>query len=421
METMELMPGVVLRCFPDSRFKQGCLSFQLVRPMCGEEAGLNALIPSVLLRGTARHPDLRAVTLALDELYGASASALVRRVGDYQTTGFFCGFIEDRYALPGDKVLEPMLRFLEELLLQPRVCGNGFFPEIVDGEKRNLISAIESERNDKRVYATGQLLRAMCQGDSFAISRLGEREQVKAITPESAYAHYRRILRESKIELFYVGSVPAGQVKALVMPILSQIDRCYKSLPDSKPFSGAGGGQDLTERLEVAQAQLCMGFTTPITNRSPEFAAMQVCNTAFGAGMTSKLFMNVRERLSLCYSIGSSYYGSKGIMIVAAGIDADQEHSTREEILRQLEECRRGNLSQEELTAAKESLISSLRATHDSPGAIEGYYASAVLSGLDMTPENYAGAVEAVTLGQVAAAAKTLNLHTTYCLKGVEA
>ena len=113
IETKTLLPGVTLRSCRDDRFKQGCLSFQLVRPMAKEESAKNVLIPSVLLRGTKRCPDLRTITENLDELYGASVSPLVRRVGDYQTTGLYCGFMDDRFALPGDRVLAPMLRFLK--------------------------------------------------------------------------------------------------------------------------------------------------------------------------------------------------------------------------------------------------------------------------------------------------------------------
>ena len=119
IKTLVLQPGVTLRCFEDSRFKQGCLSFQLIRPMRKEEAALNALIPAVLLRGTVTAPDLRAITLRLDDLYGAAVGPVVRRIGDYQTTGLCCGFIADRYALPGDRVLEPAVEFLGQLLLEP--------------------------------------------------------------------------------------------------------------------------------------------------------------------------------------------------------------------------------------------------------------------------------------------------------------
>ena len=117
IELIELLPGVELRCCRDGRFKQGCLSFQFVRPMDKAEAARNALLPSVLLRGTNAHPTLRAITEHLDTLYGASVSTLVRRVGDYQTTGLYCGFMDDRFALPGDRVLAPMVAFLGELLL----------------------------------------------------------------------------------------------------------------------------------------------------------------------------------------------------------------------------------------------------------------------------------------------------------------
>ena len=385
--------------------------------MAKEESAKNVLIPSVLLRGTKRCPDLRAITENLDELYGASVSPLVRRVGDYQTTGLYCGFMDDRFALPGDRVLAPMLRFLEEILLDFPTEGEGFLPAFVEGEKKNLISTIDSELNDKRTYAMGKLLKTMCRGDSFGLPRLGEPEDVAAIDPAGLLTHYRKILRESRIEIFYVGSAPAEAVAEYISPLVSRLGGREGLLPPQTPFHPCPG-QDVTETMEVSQGKLCMGFVTPIVNRDKEFPAIQVFNTVFGAGMTSKLFLNVREAMSLCYSIGSSYYGAKGILTVGAGIDFDKEQLTRDEILRQLDACRRGEITQEELTAGKEALLSSLRATSDSPGAIEGYYATAHLSGLNMTPERYMEVVEKVSLADVVAAARTVTLHSTYFLKG---
>ena len=136
IEIIELLPGVTLRCFRDHRFKQGCLSFQLVRQMRAEEAALNALLPAVLLRGTKNYPDLRSITQHLDELYGATVSPLVRRIGDYQTTGIYCGFMDDRFALAGDHVLSSMVSFLEELLMDSPLEEEGFLPAFVESEKR---------------------------------------------------------------------------------------------------------------------------------------------------------------------------------------------------------------------------------------------------------------------------------------------
>jgi predicted Zn-dependent peptidase len=416
-QTLEILPGVTLRCIHDSRFKQSALSIQLLRPMTQAEAALNALLPAILLRGCREYPDLQLITQRLDDLYGASIGTLVRRIGDYQTTGFYCGFMEDRFALPGDEILAPMIRFAAQLLLEPVMEDGGFSRDFVESEKKNLISTIDSERSDKRTYAAGQLLKIMCQNYTFGIPRLGETEQVEAIDHVSAYAHYQKILRESPIEIFYVGSATAEQVAALLTPELSRIERDPHPLPAQTPFQNAAGREE-SETQQIAQAKLALGFVTSITNHDPRFAAMQIMNAIFGSGMTSKLFMEVREKMSLCYAIGSGYYGSKGIMTVNAGIDGSKQKEVKEAIFAQLEACRAGNISENELSAAKESILSGLRSVYDSPGAIEGFFSTAAISGLGRTPEVYAQQIRAVTVDDVVEAARTVTFHSAFFLKG---
>lgn len=414
----ELLPGVTLRCYPDDRFKQGRLSLQFVRKMCREEAAMNALLPALLLQGTKNYPDARAVTIRLDELYGASVGTLTRRVGDYQTTGLSMAFLDDRFSLGGEPVLAPVVELARELLFEPARENGVFVKEYLENEKRNLIAAIEAQRNDKRLYAATQLTQYMCRADSLGVPRLGTVEDVKAITAEGLYAHYEKVLRESQLELFYVGSAEPAYVAQLLTKMLSDLSREYKALPPQGDFQDAGGGE-LEETLEVAQGKLCMGFVTPVTLRTKDFAAMQVANTLFGGGMTSKLFMQVREKLSLCYDIGSSYHGSKGILSVSAGIDCQKKKQVKEEILHQLQLVCDGEFTEEELHAAKQAICTSLQTTHDSTGSIESYYSTTALSGLGMTPGEYIRAVEQVSREQVAELAKTVTLHTVYFLKGV--
>lgn len=419
IQKYELFPGITLRCYADTRFKQGCLSLQIIRPHKASEAAMNALIPTILLRGCRSCPDLRSITNKLDELYGASVGTMVRRVGDYQATGLSCTFLDDRFAMDGDRILEPMLQFLGQLLLEPLTGDGGFDRSFVAGEKKNLIATIESELNDKRSYAMGKLLRSMCKADSFGVPRLGDKESVAVIDAKTLYDHYQNILRTSPIELFYVGSAPAGTVARLLRDMLAPIQRSYIRLPSQTAFQDAGSSH-ITEDADVAQSVLCMGFVTPITGASSDFAAMQVLNTIFGAGMTSKLFTQIREKMSLCYAIGSGYYASKGIVTVSAGIDREQEQAVRTEVLSQLDACRRGEISQEELNAAKEALLSSLRGIHDSPASIESYYSTHTLSGTFRSPQQYMDEIRAVTMDSVVAAAETLALHTTYFLRGAE-
>ena len=420
IETVQLCAGVTLRYCPASRFKKGAISIQLLRPMNLAENASNALLPAVMLRGTQNHPDLRAITEHLDDLYGASIGTMVRRIGDIQTVGFYLSFMEDRFAMEGDEILAPMIAFLEETMLHP-LLENGVFPAaFVDSEKKNLISTIESELNDKRAYAAAQMLRQMCQGDSFAVPRLGRPEDVAAITPEGLYAHYQHILRHSPVEIFYAGSASKETVAELLMPLAKEIAQEPETMPNQTPFVPRVAGKEFSGQMDIAQGKLSMGFTTCITNQSPEFAAMQVFNAIYGAGMTSKLFVNVREKLSLCYYAGSAYYGSKGIVTVSSGIDPENYEKAKNEILVQLDQCRQGNITAGELEAGKKAILSSLRATPDSPGALEGYYATAAISGLNWDVAEYMRRVSAVTAADVAAAAGTVKLHTVFFLKGVE-
>ena len=419
IETITIQPGIFLRCCQDTRFKTNCLSLQIVRPLSRDEASANALISAVLLRGTERYPDLRDITLHLDDLYGASVGSLVRRVGDYQTTGFYCSFTEERFAAAGDEILRPMVEFVGELLNNPKLKDGAFDPDFVEGEKRNLLASIEAQKNDKRSYAAAQLNRYMLAEDPAGVPRLGEPEQVRALEPAGLYEHYRKILSQSRIDLFYVGSQNPAAIAELLKPIFADIERNYVNLPEQTAFRDCGGSRH-TEQMEVAQGKLQMGFVIDSTINSPDFVPMQVLNTVFGGGMTSKLFMNIREKMSLCYDIGSSYVGSKGILTVGAGMDCDMAETVEQEILCQLEQCRRGEITQEELDSAKQSLISSLRAVPDSPSSIENYFSTAALSGLTLTLEEYRQQVEQVCVPQLAELAKRLELHSVFLLKGVQ-
>ncbi len=418
IQSIELSEGVTLRLFRDNRFKQGCLSLQFVRPMSRQEAALNALLPNVLLRGTAKTPDLRSITLRLDDLYGASVGPIARRAGDYQLSGLFCGFIEDKYALNGDAVFDPMIAFLKEILFMPRLEKGAFLEAVVESEKKNLIATIESRLNDKRAYAADMLMRHMCSTDSYGIPRLGEKADVAAITPQSLYTHYEKLLRESKVELFYVGSASAEMVADELRDLFADRERKIAPLPAQTGFSDEGGGQ-FEETMAVSQGKLAIGYYSPITQRSEQYAAMHLCSAVLGGGMTGKLFVKVREQMSLCYDIGAVYYSSKGILTVSTGIDSHMKDVVEQQVEEQIAAICRGEITETEMESARQLLLSALSGVNDTPGNIEGYYAVQALTGGLLSREEYMEAVAACTAQEVAEAAKTLKKHTVFFLKGV--
>lgn len=419
LTTIRLPGDITLHTCRDTRFKQGCLSIQFLLPLCREEAGLNALIPAILLRGSGQYPDIQAITAGLDDLYGSGIGVLSRKYRSVYGTGFYLSFLEDRFAMDGEQVLFPLLDMAEDLLLHP--VGEGCFrPDFVESEKQNLIAAIESRKNNKAAYAMQQLINHMCGADPSGTPRLGTVKTVSAITPESAWNHYRKLLLSAPISVFYVGSMEPEVLSGKIEAMFASLHRETVTLPEAAPFCRTEE-MNRTEKQILAQSQLCMGFLTDITLEHPLYPAAQLLNILYGSGMTSKLFLQVREKQSLCYSIQSVYTAGTGIITVDAGIDAANREKTQQEILHQLEKCCRGEITDEEITAARQSFRAGLESIMDSPSALEGYYTSAIQNGLDLDPRARIDRMDTVTREEIMAAARSIRLHSTFYLEGEHA
>lgn len=419
IERIEILPEVFLTSVQTDKFKTGCFSINFLRPICKEEASRNALLPSVLLRGSKAHPDIRAISARLDELYGASVGTLVRKKGEMQFTGFYADFVED--ALAGEEVFRPVLDFTAELLLEPALENGVFRAEVVQSEKRNLANAIESRINNKRAYATSQLLRLMCAEEAYGVARLGELEDVACVDEKNLYAHYCEVLEHSRVEIFYMGMLSGDLAAEAFREALRNLPR-GKTVPvETKVVRRAERVREQTQTMDVAQGKLAMGFRTDCTVQDPEYPALLMMNAIFGSGTTSKLFTKVREEMSLCYYAGSSIEKFKGVMFVSSGIETKNFEIAKTEILHQLEECRKGNLSSHEFDSAKRYILSELQIAADSPGRLDDFYIGAAAAGLGESIETLAEQIAAVTVEDVAAAAARVTLDSIYFLKGAEA
>lgn len=416
----EILPGVYLTAVQSDKFKTGCFSLNLLRPMKKEEAAANALIPSVLLRGSETCPDIASISAKLDELYGASVGTLVRKKGEVQLVGFYCDYVQDEYV--DEPVFAPLMAFLAELLLNPRL-ENGAFPEaVVDSEKLNLENAMLSRINDKRTYAASQLIRTMCAGQPYGIPRIGDPDDLTEITAKSLYAHYRDLLATSRVELFYMGSLSPEAVTKVLQTVLADLPRAEAFVPvGTTPAPAARPVQEKTERLDVTQGKLSLGFFTDITAKDPRYPALVLAATVFGGGATSKLFTNVREKMSLCYYASASFEKFKGVLSVSSGVEFSKLETAKTEILRQLEACKAGDITDDELESARGYLVSDLKIAMDSPGRLDDYYMGQILLEQDGTMQDLASAIARVTKQEAAEAIQALRLDTIYALEGVTA
>ena len=414
---LEIAPEVNLDYVRSDKFKTGTLSVQLITPINEKTASFGALLPSVLRRGTMSHPDMRSLSTALDLLYGSSIGCTVRKKGENQCIGFAASFIDEAFVPGGEKLLEPMCDLLGELLLDPVTRNGRFLNDYVESEKQNLIDAIRGIINDKRDYADLRLLQEMCRGERYGVDKFGSIARVEKITNQTLFRYYQELLSTAHLELFYCGSADYERVKGALSRALAPLMRGRVVPPViAEKCSAPETPREITERMDVTQGKLSMGFRCG----TDDVPAMLLANLLFGGTSNSKLFLNVREKLSLCYYASSNYVRSKGILTVSSGIESADYQRALDEILHQLQEVRDGHWEPWELEGARSTMRSALASLPDSQGALENYCLGQAATGQSEDPETMQRLLDQVTPERIQAAAQSVTLDTVYFLHGKE-
>ncbi len=415
---VQLADGVYLTYLPARKFKTSLLSAQFVTPLRQETASAWALLPAVLRRGTVRYPDLETLSAQLDRLYGASVEYTIRKKGENQCVGFVASFIDDSFAPGGEKLLEPAADLVGELICDPVTERGRFVGAYFDSEKTNLIDAIRSQINDKRDYAAARLLQEMCAGEPYGVSRLGDEKTAEKLQMKKLYAQYGELISTARLELFYIGSAQLKRVRRALANAFATLPRDgIRDIAAAAPHPARAEVRTITEELDVTQGKLCMGFTCG----SSDHTALLLGNTLFGGSSNSKLFLNVREKLSLCYYASSAYHRQKGLITVSSGIEFADYQRAYDEILRQLEAVQKGRLEDWEMGGARSTLLNAYASMGDSQGKLENFYLGQAATGQTESPEDLAAQLRDVTDERVFRAMETVGLDTVYFLKGKEA
>ena len=257
----------------------------------------------------------------------------------------------------------------------------------------------------------------MHAGEAYGLNKFGTVEEVARITPASLYTSYRALLSEARIEIFYEGTEDSEQVLSYVRPVIERIRR-YPSATEVKLTRGQKvRRKTVTEHTEAAQARLCLGFRTGISFADRDALALTLCNYVYAASPTSKLFVNVREKLSLCYSCSSLLSLSSGVLMVAAGLETAKRRSAIREIRAQLRKMRAGKITERELMMAKKTLEGGYLSLYDSPMALENWYLVRFVFGADTDLEATRAAIADITVKDIARVASAIKLDTVYFLR----
>ncbi|MCL2563995.1 MAG: insulinase family protein [Oscillospiraceae bacterium] len=420
----ELCPFVFLTHLQTNKFKTATLRLSLLTQLSRDTAAKNALLPRVLLQGTANHPDMAVLAEATDELYGANIEAKIAKKGEIQCVSLAASFVDDACLPEGEGILTQITKLLGEILLRPALKDGKFQAAYVDGEREKLLDEIRGRINNKRTYALTRLAELMCDGEAFSVFRLGTEQEAETIDAETLTAHYRMLLASAPIEIFYSGTAPADKVADALAAALSGIPRTEPDFDlgtDVRMNSLEPQPRYFTEEMDVTQGKLSLGFRIGSAMEDPDYAALRLLHYLYGGSVNSKLFLHVRERLSLCYYASSVPELFKGLLLVASGIEFDKYDEALAEILAQLDAIRNGDITDEELNWAKKALITDLRMIADEQSQLEDFYLGQTILGEDGGPEELIADVERVGKKQIAEIAAGLQLDAVYFLQNAGA
>ncbi len=421
-EHTELLPSVFFNRMPNDAFKMSLLSVYLTVPLTDASAASRlALLQYVLRRGTRSYQTSTDITRRLEELYSADLGSGVFKCGENQVLVFSVGVLRREFIPDGRDVLLPAIELLSEMLFDPLIdtTTGVFLDEYVEREKKSAADRVRALQNNKASYARERCLSYMCADEPYGISELGTVEEIEKITPASLYAAYRALLAEARIDIYYTGTEAREPIVSAMMPRLQRIRRHPRGIPAPVIRLKAKKRLKIQERSAGVQGRLCIGFRTGVSIKDADAAAFTLFHCIFGGSPTSKLFVNVREKMSLCYSCASRLQLTKGIFMVSAGIENKNRRRAVREIMRQLARMRAGKITDDEFKMAVKTLAHQSRTLSDDPTALERWYFMRALFGVSETPEEFLAALSALTVRDVVRVAKKVTVDTVYFLRSI--
>lgn len=395
-----LAPGVHLNCIPADKFNRCRISLHFRFPASREKATDQALLPLVMDRGYAACPDMTQLSRKLARLYGAALSVETSMQGASRVLSVSITGIKDQFALNGEALTAEYATIAFGVAFEPYFENGLFSREAVEIEKTTLTRQLESEINDKRLYCVRQARRKFFGDSPAGIERDGYLADLPAVTCESLTAAYHEMLRTAQLDVICLGA-DEGVVRRMTLEKLANIQREPAQL-ENYLYMPVQPTEHFREEMDLVQAKLCMMFTWNQCAKPEQLNAFRLAMSVFGGSATSRLFLNVREKQSLCYYCASRFASPAAFMMVDSGVEPANAEKAEQAILKELNDLVNGPITEEELENSRRGLLSGLTSVGDSLAGLENWYYNEILRGGAInTPEQAADQLKQVTAEDV--------------------
>ena len=355
-----------------------------------KQSGLSHFIEHMMFKGTLKRPSTLDISQELDKV-GAEYNAYTSR--DY--TGY--------YVKASFEHLDLSLDLLSDML-----WGSQFKEEELEKEKGVIVEELNMYKDNPTMYAEQLFEETLYANHPLGRDVGGLEKTVRQMTRKEMVGYYESFYQPQNMILVVAGRIDS-HLKSKVIKFFGS--NHHKS---SKPIFKIYKQPEKTPvRLKsfykkTDQAHLALGFPSFSYDNSKN-PALAILNVVLGGTMSSRLFVEVREKRGLAYMINSGLnrYYETGNLVVRAGLDKNRVAEAAEIILNEFEKIKEKGVTKEELSMAKENLAGRMvLALEDSSAQAEWYGKQALLMKKIRTPLEEIKRLRAVTLKEVQAVAK---------------
>lgn len=413
-ERRECGEGISLVEMLDPKFKSFTVSVRMFVPRDAKNEALYSIVMDILGSTNRSYPEKDQMSRALLRLYNASLVVSAQRLGGNFCCTLSIGCICDEYTIGGESVSDKITDLLLDCLLDPYFEDGVFSKKQFELSRADFLDDIESGVNNKRVYARALAEREIYKDEPHSINPFDYREHALAATPGSVTEAYRRLISTAYYEISIYGGKRCDCVRQKVLDRLLALKRVpvYPgALIAPSPLKPEPA------RVEAfAQAKQCQLIMAYKASQYSEYAAkLFVC--MLGGSPVSKLFANVREKLSLCYYCHASIEDTKNTIVVYSGLAEDKLTQAEDAIKAQVEALRNGDFTDDELSAAKLSLSDAYLSNYDSKAGMYSWYFFQHMKGTNDSPEDKARKIMELSREDIISEANKFKLDTVFVLK----
>ena len=387
-------------------------------PIKKEDITKRTVLSDILLQSSEKYETRREMTIEAEELYSADISTNNQRIGNYIVTSINLQVLNDSYTEEGN--LEKAIAFLHEIIFHPDIEKKAFKKEKLDIAKYNSVVSISSMKEEATSYSITRLMEAYDKDSPVSFRMTGYLEDLEKITEQNLYESYCHMIDNDYVDIFVVGNIEKKEMTSLIKKYFKfkKIKKRKASyfLKNKKPRK-----RRLIAKETIQNTQSKLAIACPIKKLKPfeRDYVLVLANLILGGGSDSKLFQEVREKNSLCYTIHSMASKLDNLLIITAGIDRNNYTKTVELITKNLNELKRGHFTEKDIEKAKEYYHTSLEEIEENENRMISEVLSMEIIGLDPV-ETRMEKMNTVKKQDIVKVLKKIDMDTIFLLEGVK-